>query len=216
MLSKFKNNTLQISIVVLIAFYAFGLLGIISKFEFIDFLSLTPLNLITNIFLVLINFKNASKQLYILFVCIVLVGFFIEVVGVNTGFIFGNYHYDNTLGWKLFQTPVIIGVNWLLLTTSVVYSFSEVIKNKFLLVFLSALTLLVLDILIEPVAMKYGFWSWVANEVPIRNYVAWFFISLIFCYTIAFFKGESSNKFAVYILLIQFIFFGILNILIWI
>jgi bisanhydrobacterioruberin hydratase len=216
MLSKLKNNILQVSISILIALYTFGLLGIITKFQPIDFLSLTPLNLVANVFLLLINFKNATTKLYFLFICIIIVGFFIEVVGVNTGLIFGSYHYDGTLGWKLLQTPIIIGVNWLLLTTAVVYSLCKWIKNKIWLSIASAFTLLFLDILIEPVAMKYGFWSWLANDVPIRNYVAWFFISLIFCYTITFFKGSSSNKFAIYILSIQFIFFGIFNILIWI
>jgi putative membrane protein len=59
---------------------------------------------------------------------IAVAGFFIEAIGVNTGLIFGNYVYKTTLGWKFLETPLIIGVNWILLTCSVVYSIENKIK----------------------------------------------------------------------------------------
>jgi putative membrane protein len=70
---------------------------------------------------------------------------------------FGNYVYKTTLGWKFLETPLIIGVNWILLTCSVVYSIENKIKSNLGIAFASACLLVLLDILIEPVAIQYNF-----------------------------------------------------------
>ena len=215
MLNNIANLKFKISVGLLIAFYFFGIAGILTNNQTIDFLSLTPLNLIVNLFLLLINHQNGTKIQWVIFAIIAIFGFFVEVIGVNTGYIFGGYVYESTLGWKLFNTPLIIGINWLILSYSVVYTFSRFIKQKIIIAFLGACVLLLLDILIEPVAMNYGFWTWDNNMVPLKNYVAWFYISFFLCYIISLYKGESKNKLATYLLILQFIFFGIFNFVIW-
>ena len=215
MLNNIENLKFKISIGLLIAFYLFGIVGILANYQTIDFLSLTPLNLIVNLFLLLINHQNGTKRQWLLFAFIAIFGFFVEVIGVNTGYIFGDYVYESTLGWKLFNTPLIIGINWLMLSYSVVYTFCRLVKHKIITAFFGACVLLLLDILIEPVAMNYGFWTWNNNMVPLKNYVAWFCISFFLCYIISLFKGESKNKLATYLLILQFIFFGIFNFVLW-
>jgi hypothetical protein len=61
----------------------------------------------------------------------------------------------------------------------------------------------------EPVAIQYNFWSWNETIVPIKNYIAWFIISFIFCYAIAYYKGESKNNLAPYLLILQFMFWNL-------
>ena len=39
-------------------------------------------------------------------------GFFVELLGVKTGLIFGNYHYGATFGAKWQDVPYLIGLNW--------------------------------------------------------------------------------------------------------
>lgn len=206
---------LKISIIILIAFYVSGVIGILTNNQTIDFLSLTPLNLLINAALLFLNHQKGTIKQLIVFFIIAIAGFFIEAIGVNTGLIFGNYVYKTTLGWKFLETPLIIGVNWVLLTCAVVYSIENKIKSKFGIAFASSCLLVVLDILIEPVAIQYDFWSWNEAIVPIKNYVAWFIISFIFCYTIAYYKGNSKNNLAPYLLILQFMFFGIFNFMIW-
>ena len=215
MLNNIANLKFKISVGLLIAFYFFGIAGILTNNQTIDFLSLTPLNLIVNLFLLLINHQNGTKMHWIIFAFIAIFGFFLEVIGVNTGYIFGDYVYESTLGWKLFNTPLIIGINWLILSYALVYTFSRFVNRKIITAFLGAFVLLLLDIVIEPVAMNYDFWTWNSNTVPLKNYVAWFCISFFLCYTICLFKGESKNKLATYLLILQFIFFGIFNFVIW-
>jgi putative membrane protein len=211
-----NNDTplkLRASIIILIAFYVSGIIGILSKNQTIDFLSLTPLNLLVNATLLFVNHRNATYKHAIVFLIVAVVGYFIEVLGVTTGLIFGHYVYNTTLGFKFFETPLIIGVNWMLLTCSVVFSIESKIKSKIGVAFASACILVALDILIEPVAMHYDFWNWKDAVVPLKNYIAWFIISFILCFTVVHYKGESKNDLAPYLLALQFIFFAIFNFL---
>jgi putative membrane protein len=73
--------------------------------------------------------------------------------------------------------------------------------------------MIALDFLIEPIAMKLDFWQWKNNAVPLQNYIAWFVSSFILFFIFRTLNGRIENKFAKVILLIQFLFFGILNLL---
>lgn len=214
MLNNAKSK-LKVSIIILVAFYVSGIIGILTNNQTIDFLSLTPLNLLVNATLLLFNHQKWTNKQWLVFFIIAVIGYFIEVIGVTTGVIFGEYVYKTTLGWKLFETPLIIGVNWMLLTYGVVYTIGIKIKNTIGIALASACLLVALDILIEPVAMKYDFWTWKQVIIPLKNYIAWFVISFILCYVLAHYKGTSKNNFAPYLLIMQFIFFGIFNFMIW-
>lgn len=215
MFESVKKNILKISIALLVAFYISGLIGILTKTTAIDFLSLTPLNLLINVILLFINHENGKTIQWLVFFIIGILGFFIEVIGVNTGFIFGEYIYGNTLGWKIFETPLIIGVNWMMLTYAVVYTIGRSIKNNIINSLVCAAVLVALDFLIEPVAIAYDFWTWTNVSVPIKNYIAWFCIGFVFCFILCHFKKETKNNLAPFLLLLQFIFFGIFNLALW-
>lgn len=215
MLNSLVKYKFTISIVLLIAFYVSGILGILSNTDTIDFLSLTPLNLMVSMVLLLINHQNGMAKQWWVFFVIAISGYFIEVLGVNTGLIFGHYVYGETLGFKLLGTPLIIGVNWMVLTYSVVYTIGKSQQDKILLAAISAGILVGLDFLIEPVAIAFDFWTWTENNIPLKNYVAWYGIAFVFSYFMIYFKGESKNKFAPYLLVFQFLFFGIFNFVLW-
>ena len=57
-------------------------------------------------------------------IAIACLGFFIEVIGVKTGFIFGSYYYGAAMGIKILAVPLLIGLNWSIL----VYSTSLVVQ----------------------------------------------------------------------------------------
>ena len=73
--------------------------------------------------LILFDESHISYKQYIVFAVIFLVGLGIEIIGVSTKAIFGNYSYGNALGVKVFDTPLLIGMNWLFLiyTTRLVF-----------------------------------------------------------------------------------------------
>lgn len=140
-----------------------------------------------------------------------LAGFLVEVVGVKTGWIFGNYQYGSALGFTILETPVLIGLNWVLLTYCVgcfvhpfrVPSWVKVLIGSSLLVFL--------DYFMEPVAMKNDFWNWQNGTIPNQNYIGWAACSFMIMLFFQLLPFEKNNKVASRIFLIQFGFFLIQN-----
>lgn len=194
----------------LILFYFFGTLGIsFSEFKHF-FLPLTPINLVLTLFVFYKVNKDYSKRFLALSFLIFVIGYSVEAIGVATGLLFGNYFYGNLFGFKIFETPLLIGVNWLFLSLSA-YGFVQYFtKNPFFLIIGAALLMTVLDFFIEPVAMKLGFWSWENNVIPFQNYLMWF-ITSVFIHTIIFFFNPKINtRISLVVLISQFMFFGVL------
>jgi putative membrane protein len=68
------------------------------------------------------------------------------------------------------------------------------------------------DWLMEPVAVKLGFWIWKGDgAIPFYNYICWLMISLLLLSIFNFAGFRKENKFAVNLLLIQALFFLILR-----
>lgn len=90
--------------------------------------------------------------------------------------------------------------------------FEPLKTNKYIKSLLGAGLLVGLDLLLEPVAMKYDFWIWSNETIPLQNYVAWFvaaFFMLLLFYNLNFSK---NNRLALLLYIVQFVFFSILNI----
>ena len=112
MISKYK---IAISIFIIWLFNISGILGILSSNS--DwFLKLTPINLSMYVILIIWNVKDVSKKFLLAFFIPFLIGFTTEYLGVNYGLIFGSYSYGGNLGIKLGGVPLMICVNWAVLT----------------------------------------------------------------------------------------------------
>ncbi|MBN2485559.1 MAG: carotenoid biosynthesis protein [Bacteroidales bacterium] len=189
-------------------FYAIGLAGVVLPYTNALFLKLTPLALIISVFAILAfhRFKPVKKTIVVFF-AIYFIGFFIEVAGVKTGLIFGVYNYGSTLGLKVFDTPLIIGINWLLLVYLSANLIEKLKLNAVLTIIAASLVMLAYDLLMEQVAPVTGMWYWKDNTVPIMNYMAWFFVALIL-HTIFRWSGiKAENKIAPVIFFSQLVFF---------
>jgi len=198
----------------LLLFYFFGTLGISIEEYKSFFLPLTPLNLLLTLFIFFKVNNNYSKRFVILSSLIFFIGFSVEAIGVKTGVLFGSYSYGDIFGFKIFETPVIIGVNWLFLalsTNGVVQYFT---KKAIFLIVIPPLLMTGLDFLVEPVAMKLGFWNWENSIIPLQNYVMWFATSIFIHGLIYLFRPKINAKISFVILITQVIFFGFLHIFI--
>ncbi len=186
-----KITGLQLAIALVWALHIFGLLGLFwlpmgealrQITPFSSFIDLTPLNLILTAILLLIFHPNWNRGQIFWVVLAFAVGYSIEVAGVHTGVIFGEYSYGEVLGFKLLEVPLTIGINWMVL----VYASGAVLvfwKGKLLVKALVMATLMtLLDFLIEPVAIYWGFWTWEEVDVPLQNYGAWWIIAFGLCW----------------------------------
>ena len=115
------------------------------------------------------------------------------------------------LGFRLDGIPLIIGLNWVLLTFT-----STAIVNKWqiptlLKALIAGALMTILDWIIEPVAIRSGFWSWQDGIIPLYNYICWMIFSSVFCYWVLSRKSVETNKVSVGLYLILVLFFAILN-----
>ncbi len=171
------NRHLYISIFIIWLFNISGMIGILVGYE--DwFLSLTWLNLLVYLFLIIWN-TNFNKALILALLIPFSLGMITEYLGVNYGLIFGNYAYGENLGLKVYGVPWIIGVNWAILTYCSAGIVRTIHHNLFISSVLGAILMVFLDLIIEVSAPRFDFWKFDNGVVPLQNYLGWFFIALI-------------------------------------
>ena len=205
----------KLSIGIILVFHLVGiiLLNFTKGSMYYFALDLVPLNIIFTVLLMMKSQKNWNKGLLIFTLSSVIVGFLVEVVGVNSGIIFGKYKYGEVLGFKLFNTPLLIGLNWFLLTYSAGCLVEKIRIGSFFKASISTFLLVLLDYLMEPVAMKHNFWSWHNGNIPEQNYIGWFFTSFLLSLLFQFTNWSKQNAVASAVFIIQFAFFLFQNIL---
>ena len=202
----------HLSLIVLFAAYGTGILcigyGLLP-----ELLYATPFNLLLTFALIFWNSKIELKRICLFMLFIYLIGFVVELIGVNTGVIFGAYEYGYVLGPKVFHTPIIIGINWIIMVYGGLILVHQIIPHRSILLksLCTAALMVAIDFILEPVAMHYGFWSWSIGDAPIANYIAWFVISCIISMITLRLKMEEDNWVAVFGLLCITVFFILLN-----
>ena len=215
-LSSFWKHLLEdrasLYIIILAIFYLVGIIGFVFSIH-PDFVLLTPFQLLLSSALMLLAHPKWNQNLTRFIIICFLVGFGAEVFGVQTGILFGNYEYGRVLGFKLWETPLMIGVNWVLLAYSagmlVNWAFTK--WHWLFKTIMAAALMVLLDVLIEPVAVEYNFWTWATSEIPLQNYFGWFLVSLI---VLSFFfrlLGNEQNKVGRALFILQILFFLIIG-----
>jgi len=205
-----SNTTSKISVFIIWLFHLCGMVGIsYGNKEF--FLAFAPIFLFISFVLLFVNQKQLeSKELKSAFL-IFFIGMISEILGVNYGLIFGDYVYLDNLGFKILGVPVLIGVNWIILTFITGSLSSFIFKNKYVSILMGAILMIGLDLLIEPVAPLLGFWIFDLQKVPLQNYIGWFVIGIITQALFQFKIAEKELTFSTHLLIINAIFFAFLN-----
>jgi bisanhydrobacterioruberin hydratase len=176
------------------------------------FLPLTPINLLLTAGAMVV-FSGLDRRTLALAVVLGTLGYFVEVLGVHTGRVFGSYAYGEVLGLKLMNVPVLIGLNWSMLVFAIGVPMARASMPTWAKVLLSCAMMVGLDVLIEPVAVHLGFWTWEQGVIPVQNYLAWGAVSAVF-FTLFFLAPvRRENPLARYVLVAQVVFFAGLNLL---
>ena len=141
---------------------------------------------------------------FIAITCIM--GFCIEVIGVRTGLLFGIYHYTPAFGWSLMSVPLIIGLNWMLLTYAIGAAISRFQFSTMAKVLTGAFLMTACDMLLEGFAIKHHFWVWESATPPIQNFIGWFLVSLIMQSIYNILIPHSRNRLAAFYLIVFIVF----------
>jgi putative membrane protein len=203
---KIEKSNVSIFLVWLVTIS--GIIGIVlGHLEW--FISKTPFNLLLGILLLIWNFppKNGWSSL-LPWTLIFIFGIGAELIGVNTGLLFGKYSYGKNLGFKIYGVPPLIGINWVLLTFLTATISKRFFKTQWSSIFIGALLMVGLDFLIEPVAPHFDFWSWEQGFPPIRNFIDWFVLSVAFQIIVRKEIPEDEHALPIHHFLSQLVFFA--------
>lgn len=169
--------------------------------------SLIWVNLVITLVFLLLFHKKWNKEFIIASIVVGVCGYLLEVLGVKTGVIFGHYQYGANLGFKYWDTPLMMFVNWLLTVYLTRQIAEQVTKDPMLHCLTGAALMVVLDFFIEPFAVRNDMWSWQNGIIPIQNYIAWFIAGFVFHYLYLKSVKFTINKLSLSIYLIQLAFF---------
>ncbi|MDX9811568.1 MAG: carotenoid biosynthesis protein [Bacteroidales bacterium] len=205
---KFLQRNESIVRLALVIFFGVGLAGFAIPATRALFSGLTPVALILSL-LTLFAFHHSTGGLRnpSMFLAIVLAGFLIEVAGIRTGIIFGEYSYGNGLGPQLLKVPVLIGFNWLMMVYSTRIVAAGIFASPSLRIITASLLMVFYDIVLEQVAPNLGMWQFSGGNPPVRNYVSWFALSILFHSLLTLSGTRYYNRIAPFVFFLQFLFF---------
>lgn len=194
-----------------VIFYVVGIIGMTLPISQPLFIKLVPVAVLLSLVAIMLLHQPAfDTKTILVFATIAVFGYFIEVIGVNTGLIFGHYEYGDALGIKILNTPLLIGLNWLMLMYAG-NSFTEKMRlNEWGKILIASTLILLYDLVLERIAPALGMWQWENANVPLQNYLAWFLITLLFQLLLKATKVKTTNSLAFLLVLMQVIFFVIL------
>jgi putative membrane protein len=206
-----KINPKNIGIVLVIV-HLVGVVGLLSPYKKY-FLTLTPYTLLLS-GIVLFAFDEQKKFHFWAFgaLCFGL-GMAAEAIGVNTGYLFGDYRYGKVLGLKWQNVPLLIGWNWWMLSYVSAHYAEKAYSGSVWRGAIGAAIMVAWDYLIEPVAIHLKFWTWQTVSVPVFNYICWFLVSLPLQWVAQKWKIARNNPMAFWFLLSQVLFFTLLSLL---
>jgi bisanhydrobacterioruberin hydratase len=206
-ISLFRPNK-RFAIIFFALFYLTGIAGTLSSCTQNFFLMLFPWALLLS-FLTILTYNESGVDLKTVLVILftAVSGFFIEVAGIRTHQIFGNYSYGPTLGLKIFETPLIIGVNWALMVLATGSLVQPLRVPAPVRIIIASVLMVVYDIILEFAAPLLGMWTWSGDTVPVRNYVAWFVIGVAYHSIYKITRIRTYSSLALPVLLFQVVFF---------
>lgn len=228
MISAIQKNKTVIALCIAVIFHAVGLTGMLF-FDTTYFAALTPFNLLLSAVLLIWTHEDKNPYFLLFILVCFTVGFAAEYMGVNHKLLFGEYAYGQPLGLQWKNIPLIIGINWFIIMYCCGMGVQQVLNNIWnrlkdadmphrenvgfwAIVLDGALLATFFDWVMEPVAVKLGFWDWLGDgSIPFKNYWSWFLVSAVLLLLFRLLPFKKNNQFALHLLLIQLLFFLLLR-----
>lgn len=213
MINELKYKYLMIVKIFIIIIYTVGITGMLLPQTSVLMASLTPVTLLISFILMLIyQDEKIEKKFITVAVLLFFTGLILEMIGVNTGKIFGVYTYGENLGPKIYNTPWMIGVNWVMLSYLTASLSNKWFNNKWLSITSGASLMLLYDFFLEQLAPVMDLWTWEGNAVPTLNYISWAIAALVFQAVWHLSGIQLKNKIAAVLFSAMYLFFIILYI----
>lgn len=191
---------------ILLRFYAVGLGLFMLPFTRGFFVSITSLSLLLVFVAAFLFNRDWRPGVVIWFIFIVVSSFFLELEGVASGSIFGNYAYQRGLAPLVKGTPLIIGFNWLFLVYASRNIVMKCTDNRILHVAGGAALMVAYDLVLEWAAPYMQMWSFSGGYPPLNNFLVWAAAATIYHTGMELLRVKGGNTAARYLFIVQFVF----------
>lgn len=170
------------------------------------------------------------KKTLVFFVITAGVSWGYEQVGVETGLIYGDYHYTDYLGYKLGHVPIIIPLAWFMMIypsyiiANIIFSKKPLLhQNKIsqiiLLSLLSAIVMTAWDFVIDPYLSGPTVNAWIWEKggayfgIPIHNFFGWILTTFSIYLIYRIFESKTTpveNKIPNYSVILPVLAYGLM------
>lgn len=124
--------------------------------------------------------RYASTYLMITFAF----GLITEQIGVRTGWPFGTYSYDPSLGYQIFNVPLVVPFVWIMMAHPLLIAARRVTQSWIFLY--GGIALMAWDLFLDPAMVAAHRWSWTftgahvpfERDIPLSNAAGWLFAGM--------------------------------------
>jgi carotene biosynthesis associated membrane protein len=117
----------------------------------------------------------------------VAVGFGVETVGTRTGYPFGSYAYNGTLGPRLRDVPLVIPLAWTMMSWPALAAARRLSRKRLGTALVGGWALASWDLFLDPQMVHAAHWTWAhptpaipgVHGVPLTNYAGWLAVSIL-------------------------------------
>ncbi len=114
-------------------------------------------------------------------------GLLVEIVGVGTGVPFGSYRYTGSLGPRVFDVPLLVGLAWTMLAWPSALVARRLTANPVARVLAQAWAMTAGDLFLDPQLVSAGQWRWRdpsphlpgVADVPLTNLAGWLLVTVV-------------------------------------
>ncbi|HEX7404431.1 MAG TPA: carotenoid biosynthesis protein [Candidatus Nanopelagicaceae bacterium] len=107
-----------------------------------------------------------------------------EQIGLRTGWPFGNYTFDPSLGFQIFGVPLVIPFIWLMMAHPLLVVARRVAQSWIFLY--GGIAMMAWDLFLDPTMVAAHRWTWTftgahvpfEKEIPLSNAFGWLFVSM--------------------------------------
>lgn len=148
--------------------------------------------------LVILLPKIKTGFIYWCFIMLALI-FLLEIINLNSGLKLETA--------SLIFIPFTAAFNWILIIAGSIFIAKQIDKNIWITALLAGTLAVLFEVMLEPAAIKLGYWKWENGAVPLYNYYAWFFVAFAGSIIYDAMKIKTGNKILEQYYFIQLLFF---------
>ena len=126
-----------------------------------------------------------GSRYFLTYICITgSYAFIIEAIGVKSGWPFGSYHYDSTLGFAIAGVPILVPFAWMMLAHPLLVAARRIARGWIFLY--GGIALMAWDLFLDPQMVEAHRWIWKTTKpaiplepmIPLSNAAGWLFAGM--------------------------------------